>query len=375
MTTTKVDTLEVTLIKTNTIDANVAATTLNIGTNGTGAINIGTSGSRTGLFTIGNSSSSGAIKLASRTSVKFLDAFSSTDNISIGSLLSTGVIEFGNPSLSTSSCLFSNKTTFSSGITTTNVEPLYSGGLLEIGYTQTNEELSIGSGDNRTVNAFINIGTGENRVGQINIGNGLTNSGSINIANGTGATQTSAVNISTGSTTGLTTIGNSANTMTINSGTVNIPSGLTYSYTVLPAYTVQTQQGYNLLTSLGASFLLGLSNATTSVLSASTTIPIGVYTISYAIRINSSSVSTPIQNIQAGLTLNGGDNYALQQLSGNTFTVDTAFTRISFSGSWTGKITSTQTIILKTFCIYTGVNQPQAITAGQGTYISITRIA
>ena len=44
-------------IKTNSIDANVAATTLNIGTNATGAINIGTSGSRTGTLTIGNSSS------------------------------------------------------------------------------------------------------------------------------------------------------------------------------------------------------------------------------------------------------------------------------------------------------------------------------
>jgi len=137
--------------------------------------------------------------------------------------------------------------------------------------------------------------------------------------------------------------------------------------------TADTELGYTLLTTLSTNKLLGTPTGQTTSILTSASIPIGVYTISYAIRINASATTTSLTTIQAGLTLNGGNFYATSMLNG-TFPLDTGVNNIGLSGTWCGKITTAQTIELKTYSQYTG-SEPQAVTSGQGTYFTIVRIA
>ena len=91
----------------------------------------------------------------------------------------------------------------------------------------------------RAVGGDVNIANGPSNACNINIMNGNTTAGNVNIANGTGATQTTTVNIASGTTSGGVTIGNSANTTTIN-------SGLTLSKPIVlgTVATANTQLGY-----------------------------------------------------------------------------------------------------------------------------------
>jgi hypothetical protein len=79
------------------------------------------------------------------------------------------------------------------------------------------------------VTGATNIATGVGSTDSINIlnGGGATTGGSVNIANGT--LQTTRVNIASGTGTGIVTIGNSANTTTLASGTINLNGNSTIS--------------------------------------------------------------------------------------------------------------------------------------------------
>jgi hypothetical protein len=95
-------------------------------------------------------------------------------------------------------------------------------GNMSIATNQTTGELTIGGGDGVTRTGNIRIGSqsGNNYQLDLYTANGLTTEGSVNIANGT--QQKTVVNIVTNTGTGLVTIGNSANTTTIGSGTLNV---------------------------------------------------------------------------------------------------------------------------------------------------------
>lgn len=231
----------------------------------------------------------------------------------------------------------------------------------------TAQELLIGqsvtgpSGDGHVIRIGENVTTGVIAIGNGNYQNGrITIGGSGNLAR----------TIVIGSPTPAA--------MPISSIELNGKVTLQRSLILQPAAnyvapSLNTELGFSLTTVLASAISLGTTTSTTEILSASASIPIGTYMISYAVRINGTAAST-IQTIQAGLSINGGNMYATSMLSGS-FSVDTGVeANIGLTGTWIGKITSIQTPSLRTYGKWTGSN-PQATTNGQGTSIMIVRIA
>jgi hypothetical protein len=184
--------------------------------------------------------------------------------------------------------------TATTSVATPAVEPLTTTSVLTIGGTQVSSgALNLGTATSRSSN--INIGTtasqsasvgianGATNSGTVQIKNGTTNTGSVSIATGTGAGQTTSVSIGSGTTTGAITIGNTANTTTINSaltigGSKNITLG---DGTVAPT---SLQLGYSIINRLTANQLLtGTSGTPTNVTALTITLPIsgGVWLIAY----------------------------------------------------------------------------------------------
>jgi hypothetical protein len=108
------------------------------------------------------------------------------------------------------------------GTSTQSYGSALSSGTLNIANSQTNGILNIGTGNNVVRSGAINIATVAGSTCPINIlkSDGATTGGSVNIANG--ALQTTTVNIASGTGTGTVTIGNSSNTVNLNSAVVNV---------------------------------------------------------------------------------------------------------------------------------------------------------
>jgi hypothetical protein len=218
------------------IGASQTSGILNIGTNigrtSTGAINIGDTANlgKINIQTanVGNSNADPAVNIATGTSAKWIKIGSST-------ALATGaVVSLGNLKVNTvTSGIEIN------GNTAETTENIF------LANRQSSGALYIGSGlvgESGARSQAINIGTAPSNSGSINIGSGTNASGSINIANGGGTAGTSniAVNISTGITTGAVTIGNSANSIALNSATVTLARPLTLG----TGATANTQLGF-----------------------------------------------------------------------------------------------------------------------------------
>jgi hypothetical protein len=162
--------------------------------------------------------------------------------------------------------------TFSSGILTTsvdvptsssnmNIATGSSSGTINIGTANVRTGIiHIGDGNNLSAGANIHINNGTSNASNTNIMNGGTTSGACNIMTGTTSSGivniatssgSSSVNIATGTTTGIVSIGNSANSVTFGS-----PLNLFYT----PSLITQTiQLGY---TTLGST--TGLPTSTTA---------------------------------------------------------------------------------------------------------------
>jgi hypothetical protein len=233
---------------------NLVGAPININTGSASAapVNISNGPTASGTLNIMNgATSAGSVNIATGTGATQTTAV----NISTGS--TTGTVSLGNttcPVNINSSALGLNNGASASG--TVNVlSGATSAGSVNIatgtGATQTTAvNISTGSTTgtlslgNTTCPVNINssalgISNGVSASGTVNIRNGNTSAGSVNIANGTGASQTTAVNISSGSTTGAVTIGNSANTTTINSALT-----LAKPITLGTSATANTQLGF-----------------------------------------------------------------------------------------------------------------------------------
>jgi hypothetical protein len=128
-------------------------------------------------------------------------------------------------------------------------------------------------------------------------------------------------------------------------------------------------------TTLTSNLTLSTSTSTTPILTFTTTIPIGIYAIHYAVRVNCATASsTTFTTLQSGINVNGGAFYASSMLTGSFYTDNGGTSNLGLTSTWVGRITSVQTPILNLFYVYTGV-APQALsTTGQGTYITVTRL-
>lgn len=212
--------------------------TLNIGASQTsGILNLGTGTGRTatGVINIGNSTGVAPIYIETG-SILNTDA---TPAIAIGTSVSAKTIKIGHNGSSTISLINVGNLQLRSAINeiTLNCIAAPTTNDIYIGNTQSSGVLYIGTGGGTARSGSINIAhsnnntcqvnmmTGNTQSGSINMYTGNTTAGTVNIATGTGITQTTIVNIGSGTTTGTLTLGNSANTTTINSGTLDVRTG------------------------------------------------------------------------------------------------------------------------------------------------------
>ena len=167
-------------------------------------------------------------------------------------------------------------------------------GNIDTGNLQTTGVINIGTGSRTTSGngGAINIGTGNTCTNNLNLSNGDTHSGTVNIMNGdacsgtinlasgAGTTPTTNVNIASGTTSGAVTIGNTNSTTGLN-GTVTFNNGLTLAtnkFITLGSYTtapIISQLGYTILSTVlianGYVFLTGgLTNTNRLTLDAGT---------------------------------------------------------------------------------------------------------
>jgi hypothetical protein len=215
----------------------------------------------------------------------------------------------------------------------------------------------------------LDIGTSQTS-GVLNIGNLAARTGAINIGNGTGVLPI--------------TIGSTAATATT---TIRNPI-MSLSYTTYPTYT-NAQIGYT--SSLYLSTLNGnvinTVGTQTDVLSF-TSVPIGLWAISYSTRVAATSSTTPVTS--TGLVIwiritnqatSVPNDYAISSTGGNAMAFPaypgaTAFLNLpAFNGSATVLTTASSTISLRTYCS----NGGQSLSlwnngTNPGTYLTITRI-
>ena len=200
------------------IGANISSS-ISIGSAQTsGVLNIGTNASRTAAINIGNVSNTGVINIET--------ASTASPAINIGTASGTGRIKIAN---NANTVDIANIRIANNVINNVSPGP----GAIVFGGGQTSGNLWIGTGESVARSGQINIATVIGSTCPINImnGGGATTGGSVNIANGT--LQTTTVNIASGTGTGTVTIGNSANTTTINSRNLQIGNNANTSTIVI----------------------------------------------------------------------------------------------------------------------------------------------
>ena len=221
--------------------------------------------------------------------------------------------------------------------------------------------ISIGSGNSNS-NA-LNLSNGATYSGSVNIVTGATTGGTINLATGTGVTQTTDVNISTGSTTGAVTIGNSANTTTINSNLT-----LAKPITLGSAPTSSSQLGYV----AGGNFNSSTLTASPYAFPLSFQLPIGTFLFVFNAQIKytsgtwNSNFAAPYSGLTSGaLTTNLTDSTSGNigatslidsisikyiGLGGSTvITITTANLYYTYGFTWTASVLPVVTQILGSF--------------------------
>jgi hypothetical protein len=152
-------------------------------------------------------------------------------------------------------------------------------GTIDIGVSQTNGILNIGTGASRSGN--INIANGTTTSSVLNIHNGSGSSGSVNIANGN---QSTTVNIANGTASGTVTIGNANNIVAIN-GQPTLGRALGLGSIA----TLATQLGYRSNTLITGTY----STSTTDVEEASSFVfeESGVWYVEFRCRVNTVSLT------------------------------------------------------------------------------------
>ena len=125
--------------------------------------------------------------------------------------------------------------------------------------------------NNGTTNASnTNINNGTTTTGTVNIMTGNTSTGTINLATGSGSAK---VNIGSGTSTGLITLGNTANIVSF-----NCPPALSYN----PSLIGSTQLGYNGLVPASITNIVGLTDSPVM----SIVLPIGIWLLQAQIIFN-----------------------------------------------------------------------------------------
>jgi hypothetical protein len=121
--------------------------------------------------------------------------------------------------------------TFNSGIKVNTIDPIATGGTIQIGHGAITNNVEIASETSRSV--VLHLGDGDTSSGGIHLGNGNGSSNNINILNGNYTTLQTAgtVNILTG-THAVGSFGGNCNLFTGSRGTLTIGSGLNNAITV-----------------------------------------------------------------------------------------------------------------------------------------------
>ena len=444
---------------TPTVDVYVSGTTLGIGNVNAGTINIGktttqinvggattfTNSSTTvnGLLSVSNISTTTINPISSDLSIGNLQTTSilnlgngaRTGAINIGSSLATGDINIqtsgtmliGNvtgPAFTTRDIKINGTDTSSSRIYGTNIGSFRfrngtgfnelnitdqtSTGYIAIADRQNTGELRIGGGAGVTRTGSIRIGceTGNNCAVDIYTANGTTTSGSVNIAHGT--QQTTPVNIAANTGTGLVTIGNSSNTTTLASGTLNIGNsnsiinigGSLYvpGNTNLPVLevdggimnTIEDIDSYSFmvepieLTMIGQTYLLYKSSdsydfpdiSDTNLLSIEIMYT-GIYTVCYHVTYGANSSETAIKLIKTFLNISSPSIYnkLASNFLGNNSSIKIRTPRPCMTGSWTGLINADAVISLIAYIEYASGTDGILLGGLSNNYLSITRIA
>jgi len=179
-------------IKAQSVEAVTTANTVSLYTTQTGALNVGSSASRTGNITLGSSTNTGTITIATVNT----NNTNALPAISIGADTGTKTIKINN---NTNSVHCSSIDL--NGSTINNI-------------TGTTGDISVGN--LQTTAGVLNLGTSSTRVGNINIG-------------ATGGTPSYVINIGK-TTTGAISIGSANNTTTVGTLTVLNPILLPSSY-------------------------------------------------------------------------------------------------------------------------------------------------
>jgi hypothetical protein len=233
-------------ITTSSIETKTTADDLNIGTTNLALINIGTDPARFTDITIGNSSCS--LVSPNRISTAEVDCFNPGGALTLANSMTDGLINIG-PNLTLGSIYVG------AGI------DRVSGSVIHIAdgdNLPTGANLHLNNGTTNASNTAIM--NGSTTSGTCNVMTGLTTSGTVNICTGTGVTQSGKVNISTGSTTGVVTIGNSAN-----SASFKCPIALTYAPSLI---TGTTQLGYKIAATAGVTTISGATVLSSVALTA-----------------------------------------------------------------------------------------------------------
>jgi hypothetical protein len=234
-------------IASNSIESTTATTSMSVGSIQTdGILNLGTGSTRTatGVINIGNSTGVAPINIQTG-SLKNTD---SDPAIRIGTSALTRTIKIGSTTDNNISLGNLDISTRANQVEM-NMLANKASNTMYLCQAQTTGGLNIGSGGGTSRTGAITIGSDESTNFNLNLMNGAKAKGTVNVlatpGTGTGALATAgtinlgtatagtpgwvttAVNIGSGTTTGTVTIGNSANTTNIQSGTVNIKNGTT----------------------------------------------------------------------------------------------------------------------------------------------------
>ena len=169
------------------------------------------------------------------------------DTASALETFSGGIVTNGiNPTTTTGTIAIGTSSTFTTlagGVSVTNnlttpaIDPVLSGGNFNVGCgvpnvlnlgTANATEVTVGNSTNiaNIKSGTFNLQNDATTAGSVNIKNSTVATGSVNIASGggTAGTSTVTVDIASGITSGTVTIGNSANTTTLKSNTINAGS-------------------------------------------------------------------------------------------------------------------------------------------------------
>jgi hypothetical protein len=369
---------------TNGTNFQIASTntsgSISIGSSQTsGVLNIGTNASRSAAINIGSIANTGTINI--NTANTNNDISNNLCAITIGTSAVSKTIQLGNTnvpgtvtlgnfrvgtSIAQSALFFSTVTSPSTD--TINFFPSQTSGVLNLG-------TGGGSPAIRTATGNVNIANQVGNLCAINImnGGGATTGGSVNIANGT--LQTTTVNIASGTGTGTVTIGNSANTTTINSGTINMPEPPTMTYTTLPTFT-PTQIGYTIKHVITSNTQTAATTVAGNPYSATTfVLGVGVWIMNYQVRLRASGTTPTITKILTLAALSTQqdlfDNYGLI-LNTQSYTLTSS--NYSFTSSAIINNNTPNNVLTPAFEFnYTPINS--LFYDANDNYFSVTRIA